>query len=47
MSLGRFWRDRGRIVEARQLLDRVNCRFTEGFAAADLLSARDLLRQLA
>jgi len=47
MSLARFWHDRHRIIEAHQLLDGVYRKFTEGFETADLLGARQLLRQLA
>jgi predicted ATPase len=39
--------DERRIVEARELLESVYGRFTEGFATADLREARRLLDQLA
>jgi predicted ATPase/DNA-binding winged helix-turn-helix (wHTH) protein len=46
MSLARFWRDRGRNVEARELLGNVYQRFTEGFGTTDLQAAKGLLKQL-
>jgi non-specific serine/threonine protein kinase len=46
MSLARFWRDRHRIDEARELLGGVYGKFAEGFETADLVAARDLLAQL-
>jgi predicted ATPase len=46
MSLARFWRDRGRSVEAHELLRDVYQRFTEGFGTADLRAAQALLKQL-
>jgi predicted ATPase/DNA-binding winged helix-turn-helix (wHTH) protein len=45
-SLARLWRDRHRTAEARELLHPVCNRFTEGFATADLKSARVLLDTL-
>ena len=38
--------DRGRAVEARELLDGVYRRFVEGFDTTDLQAARRLLQQL-
>jgi predicted ATPase len=46
-DLARLWRDQHRAAEARALLGSVYCRFTEGFATADLQEARSLLEQLA
>jgi predicted ATPase len=45
-SQARLWRERGRREEARQLLAPVYGRFTEGFATADLRTARALLDEL-
>ena len=45
-SLARFWRDRDRTIEARELLGGVYRRFTEGFETANLQAAKDLLEQL-
>jgi predicted ATPase/DNA-binding winged helix-turn-helix (wHTH) protein len=45
-SLARVWRDRHRTPEARELLQPVYDRFTEGFETADLRSARALLDTL-
>ena len=45
-SLARLRRDQQRVAEARKLLGSVYERFTEGFATADLQSARRLLGQL-
>ena len=47
ISLARFWRDRGRCTEARQLLMPVYGWFTEGFDLPDLKNARSLLDDLA
>jgi len=47
MSLARSQRDQGRIGEARDLLASVHGRFTEGFATADLQSAKRLLDEFA
>ncbi|MEJ0017641.1 MAG: winged helix-turn-helix domain-containing protein [Acetobacteraceae bacterium] len=47
MDLARFWHERHRTTEARELLGEVYARFTEGFDAADLLAARALLADLA
>ena len=46
ISLARLWHDRGRTVEARELLDGVYRRFVEGFDTADLQAAKRLLHQL-
>jgi predicted ATPase len=46
MSLARFWRDRHRAAEARELLDGVYRRFTEGFDTADLQAAKRLLKEM-
>ncbi len=45
-SLARFWGDRGRREEARQLLAPVYASFTEGFDFADLKEAKALLTGL-
>ena len=45
-SLARLRRDQQRVAEAGKLLGSVYERFTEGFATADLQSARRLLGQL-
>jgi predicted ATPase len=45
-SLARLWRDQGQREEARQLLASMYDRFTEGFATADLRTARTLLDDL-
>ena len=45
-SLARFWAGRGRRREARQVLEAVRCRFTEGFDTADLQAAAALLEEL-
>jgi predicted ATPase len=44
MSLARLWQQQGRTGPARELLAPVYGRFTEGFATADLETARTLLR---
>ena len=46
-SLARFWGERGRQAEARELLAPVYGWFTEGFDTADLQEAEALLAQLA
>jgi serine/threonine protein kinase/predicted ATPase len=46
MSLGRVWRTRGRLAEARTLLADVLGWFTEGFDTPDLVEARALLDEL-
>ena len=45
-SLARLLRDRGRRTKARELLATVYGRFTEGFGAADLRGAKQLLDEL-
>ena len=45
-SLARLWRDSGRTTQARDMLNRVYERFTEGFATRDLVEARSLLDAL-
>jgi predicted ATPase/DNA-binding winged helix-turn-helix (wHTH) protein len=45
-SLARLWRDQARSDEARPLLASVYDRFTEGFATADLRTAKALLDDL-
>ena len=47
ISLARLRRSQGRAQEARDLLASVYGRFTEGFETADLLTAKQLLDQLA
>lgn len=46
VSLTRLWRDRGRRIEARNLLASIYGRFTEGFDAPVLKEAKALLDQL-
>jgi predicted ATPase/DNA-binding winged helix-turn-helix (wHTH) protein len=46
VSLARLKRTQGRTKEARQLLQRVYDRFTEGFGTSDLKHARELLDEL-
>jgi len=46
MRLARLDRAQGRIGEARDLLDTVYGRFTEGFATGDLKAAKRLLDEL-
>ena len=43
MSLGRLWRDQGKVPEARELLAPVYGWFTEGFGTRDLKEAKALL----
>jgi predicted ATPase/DNA-binding winged helix-turn-helix (wHTH) protein len=45
-SLARLWRDQARSKEARELLAAVYDRFTEGYATADLRTAKALLEEL-
>jgi predicted ATPase len=45
-SLARLWHDQGRLIDATALLQPVYDRFTEGFATADLKSAKALLDDL-
>jgi predicted ATPase len=45
-SLAGLWRHQGRAVEAREVLEPVYDRFTEGFATPDLRAARELLDAL-
>ena len=47
MSLARLWVDRGRGIEARNLLAPVHGWFTEGYDLPDLKSAAFLLAKLA
>jgi predicted ATPase len=42
----RFWRDRGKVRQARELLGPVYGWFTEGFATLNLKEAKALLEQL-
>ena len=46
-GLARLWKDQHRAAKARELLQAVYDRFTEGFATADLQEARSLLQRLA
>lgn len=46
-SLARFWRDQGRVPQARALLERTYLHFKEGFETRDLVAARALLDSLA
>jgi predicted ATPase len=43
IGLARFWRDRGRVTEAREILSEVHRAFTEGFETADVTAAQALL----
>jgi predicted ATPase/DNA-binding winged helix-turn-helix (wHTH) protein len=45
-SFARLMKQQGRAAEARELLDPVYLRFTEGFATKDLVEARSLLSSL-
>ena len=45
-SLARFWRDRGKGQQARELLTGVYNGFTEGSGTADLTEAREMLENL-
>jgi predicted ATPase/DNA-binding winged helix-turn-helix (wHTH) protein len=45
-SLARLWHQQGRFSQARELLAPVYGRFTEGFATADLITAKTLLEAL-
>jgi predicted ATPase len=47
MSMARLWRDRGKTVEARELLAPVYGWFTEGFDTRDLKEAKALLEESA
>jgi predicted ATPase len=47
MSLTRFWRDQGKVQQARELLAPVYGWFTEGFDTRDLKEAKALLEELA
>ena len=47
ISLARFWRDRGKPQQARELLAPVYGWFTEGFDTLDLKEAKALLEELA
>src|SRR5207248_1871647 len=46
-SLGRLWRDQGKIADAHALLAPIYDWFTEGFDAPDLIEAKALLQELA
>ena len=46
MSLARFWRDRGKPQQARELVAPVYDWFTEGFETLDLNQAKDLIDTL-
>ena len=45
-SLARLWRDQGKGIEARSLLEPVYCWFTEGLGTPNLQDARSLLDEL-
>ena len=45
-SLGRLWRDQGRVAEAYELLAPIYNSFTEGFDIADLKAAKSLLDEV-
>ena len=46
MSLARFWRDQGKVQQARELLAPVYGWFSEGFDTRDLKEAKALLDEL-
>jgi len=46
MSLSRLWQKRGKIDDARKLLDEIYGWFTQGFETADLKAAKALLNEL-
>ena len=46
LSLARLWQREGRHAAARDLLQAVHGRFTEGFSTPDLVSVRRLLDEL-
>lgn len=46
LSLARLWQREGRYAAARDLLQSVHGRFTEGFSTPDLVSVRGLLDEL-
>ena len=47
MSMGRLWRDQGKVQQARELLAPVYGWLTEGFDTRDLKEAKGLLDELA
>lgn len=47
MSLARLWRQQGKTVEARRMLQEVYTWFTEGFDTKDLQEAKTLLHEFA
>ena len=47
MSLARFWREQGKVQQARELLAPVYRWFTEGFDTRDLKETKELLEELA
>ena len=46
LSLARFWQNKGKKSEARELLAGINGWFTEGFDTPDLIDAKALLEEL-
>ena len=46
ISLARFWKEQGRLADARARLERVRSWFTEGFRTEDLVAADALLVEL-
>ena len=46
MSMARFWRDQGKVQQARELLAPIHEWFTEGFDTLDLKEAKALLEEL-
>jgi predicted ATPase len=46
MSLGRLWREQGKLQQARELLAPVYGWFTEGFDTRDLKEVKELLDHL-
>ena len=45
LELARIWMDRGELREARDLINSVYSRFSEGFATPDLILAKQMLEQ--
>ena len=46
VSLARLWRDQGKHREARDLLNEVYGRFTEGLSTTELSEARAILQEM-
>ena len=45
-SIARRWRDKGRVADARKLLQPISAWFTEGLDSADVIAAKSLLAEL-